>query len=56
MLEDKIRATDYEATAEALEEQVASESYLDYLRDIDKRNKQVGAGHRQGVKAGGGGP
>ena len=41
MLEDKIRATDYEATVEAIEEQVASESYLDYLRDIDRRNKQV---------------
>ncbi|KAA0192139.1 hypothetical protein HAZT_HAZT005153, partial [Hyalella azteca] len=39
MLEDKLRATDYEATADAIEEQVASESYLDYLRDLDKRNK-----------------
>ncbi|KAF2358856.1 OTU domain [Trinorchestia longiramus] len=45
MLEDKLRATDHEATADAIEEQVASESYLDYLRDQDKRKKaqHVGA-------------
>lgn len=33
MLEDKIRATDYEATSEAIEEQVAQQSYLDWLRE-----------------------
>ena len=36
MLEDKIRATDFEATTEAIEEQVAQESYLEFLR----KNKQ----------------
>ncbi|XP_047738988.1 OTU domain-containing protein 5-B isoform X2 [Hyalella azteca] len=51
MLEDKLRATDYEATADAIEEQVASESYLDYLRDLDKRNKaqHVGASSSSSV-------
>merc|ERR1719334_2127669 len=38
MLEDKIRATDWEATNEAIEEQVARESYLIWLRDNEKRN------------------
>jgi len=38
MLEDKIRATDWEATNEAIEEQVARESYLAWLRDNEKRN------------------
>merc|ERR1719400_2910949 len=32
MLEDKIKATDWEATNEAIEEQVARESYLQWLR------------------------
>lgn len=39
MLEDKLRATDWEATNEAIEEQVARESYLQWLRDNEKRNK-----------------
>lgn len=39
MLEDKIRATDFEATTEAIEEQVANESYLEYVRDMEKRKK-----------------
>ena len=39
MLEDKIRATDYEATSEAIEEQVAHESYLQWLRENEKRSK-----------------
>lgn len=38
MLEDKLRATDWEATNEAIEEQVARESYLQWLRDNEKRN------------------
>ena len=38
MLEDKIRATDWEATNEAIEEQVARESYLQWLRDNERRN------------------
>ncbi len=36
MLEDKKRATDWEATNEAIEEQVARESYLQWLRDQEK--------------------
>lgn len=39
MLEDKIRATDYEATSEAIEEQVAHESYLQWLRENENRTK-----------------
>jgi len=38
MLEDKIKATDWEATNEAIEEQVARESYLQWLRDNERRN------------------
>ncbi|KAK9497514.1 hypothetical protein O3M35_004219 [Rhynocoris fuscipes] len=40
MLEDKLRATDWEATNEAIEEQVARDSYLQYLRDNEKREKK----------------
>eukprot|EP00095_Tigriopus_kingsejongensis_P000006 maker-scaffold342_size201858-snap-gene-0.20 protein:Tk00006 transcript:maker-scaffold342_size201858-snap-gene-0.20-mRNA-1 annotation:"hypothetical protein DAPPUDRAFT_302835" len=38
MLEDKLKATDWEATNEAIEEQVARESYLQWLRDNERRN------------------
>ncbi|XP_027730750.1 OTU domain-containing protein 5-like [Vombatus ursinus] len=41
MLEDKKRATDWEATSEAIEEQVAWESYLQWLRDQEKHTRQV---------------
>ena len=37
MLADKLRCTDWEATNEAMEEAVARESYLDWLRDREKR-------------------
>ncbi|XP_022901205.1 OTU domain-containing protein 5-A [Onthophagus taurus] len=39
MLEDKIKATDWEATNEALEEEVARESYIQYFRDAERRLK-----------------
>ncbi|CAG7731651.1 unnamed protein product [Allacma fusca] len=39
MLEDKLRATDWEATNEAIEEQVARESYLQWLKDNERRNR-----------------
>lgn len=42
MLEDKKRATDWEATNEAIEEQVARESYLQWLQDQEKQARQVG--------------
>ncbi|XP_019866106.1 OTU domain-containing protein 5-B isoform X2 [Aethina tumida] len=42
MLEDKIKATDWEATNEAIEEQVARESYIQYFRDTEKRLKDQG--------------
>lgn len=42
MLEDKKRATDWEATNEAIEEQVARESYLQWLQDQEK-GRQVWA-------------
>lgn len=41
MLEDKLRATDWEATNEAIEEQVARDSYLQWLRDTEKREKTL---------------
>ena len=37
MLEDKLRETDWEVTQETIEEQVARESYLQWLRDQEKR-------------------
>ncbi|XP_060537124.1 OTU domain-containing protein 5 isoform X2 [Cylas formicarius] len=42
MLEDKLKATDWEATNEAIEEQVARESYIQYFRDTEKRLKAQG--------------
>ena len=45
MLEDKLRETDWEVTQETIEEQVARESYLQWLRDNEKRartNEPVG--------------
>ncbi|XP_050438980.1 OTU domain-containing protein 5-B-like isoform X2 [Adelges cooleyi] len=39
MLEDKLRATDWEATNDTIEEQIARESYLQWLKDNEKRNK-----------------
>uniref|UniRef100_A0A3B5A6G4 ubiquitinyl hydrolase 1 n=1 Tax=Stegastes partitus TaxID=144197 RepID=A0A3B5A6G4_9TELE len=44
MLEDKKRATDWEATNEAIEEQVARESYLQWLQDQEKQARQVRRG------------
>lgn len=40
MLEDKIRATDWEATNEAIEEQIARESYLQWLRENELRSRK----------------
>lgn len=37
MLEDKLLATDWEATNEAIEEQVARESYLEWLSENENR-------------------
>lgn len=48
MLEDKKRATDWEATNEAIEEQVARESYLQWLRDQEKQARQVSEGGEGG--------
>ncbi|KAL1493028.1 hypothetical protein ABEB36_011170 [Hypothenemus hampei] len=42
MLEDKLKATDWEATNEAIEEQIARESYIQYFRDTEKRLKDQG--------------
>ncbi|XP_022252713.1 OTU domain-containing protein 5-A-like isoform X2 [Limulus polyphemus] len=40
MLEDKLRATDWEATNEAIEEQIARESYLEWLRENEQRTRK----------------
>lgn len=37
MLEDKLRSTDWEATYEAIEEAVARESYLSWLREQERK-------------------
>eukprot|EP00118_Oscarella_pearsei_P014412 m.123261 g.123261 ORF g.123261 m.123261 type:complete len:547 (+) comp37818_c0_seq4:23-1663(+) len=39
MLEDKMRATDWEATGDALEEAVARESYFEWLKENEKRSR-----------------
>ena len=49
MLEDKLRSTDWEATYEAIEEAVARESYLTWLRE---QEKQTGTS-RQGLQVSG---
>ncbi|XP_014675094.1 PREDICTED: LOW QUALITY PROTEIN: OTU domain-containing protein 5-like [Priapulus caudatus] len=49
MLEDKVRATDWEATNEAIEEQVARESYLQWLRDNEKRATNEPVSHPGGL-------
>lgn len=41
MMEDKLRATDWEATNEAIEEQVARDSYLQWIKDNEKRDKAL---------------
>ena len=43
MIEDKLKATDWEATDVAVAEQVARESYLQWLADQEKARK-AGAG------------
>ncbi|XP_071810412.1 OTU domain-containing protein 5-A-like [Asterias amurensis] len=40
MLEDKLRATDWEATNDAIEEQIARESYMQWLRDNEERARK----------------
>lgn len=40
MLEDKLRATDWEATNEALEKQVAQDSYLQWVKENEMRNRK----------------
>jgi OTU domain-containing protein 5 len=41
MLEDKLRETDWEVTQESLEEQVARESYLHWLREQEKSTRRT---------------
>lgn len=43
MMEDKLKATDWEATNEVIEEQVARESYLQWCKDNENRRKQLQA-------------
>lgn len=40
MFEDKLKTTDWEATNEAIEEQIARESYLQWCREKHKAQKQ----------------
>lgn len=41
MLEDKLRATDWEATNEVIEEQVARESYLQWFKDNERHKRSM---------------
>ncbi|XP_058119195.1 OTU domain-containing protein 5-A isoform X2 [Anopheles coustani] len=54
MFEDKLKTTDWEATNEAIEEQIARESYLQWCRD-NMRNGGAGRGGSGGGGVGGGG-
>lgn len=40
MFEDKLKTTDWEATNEAIEEQIARESYLQWCREKHQKQKQ----------------
>lgn len=40
MFEDKIRETDWEVTQETIEEQVARESYLQWLRENESQSRR----------------
>ncbi|XP_058062928.1 OTU domain-containing protein 5 [Anopheles bellator] len=44
MFEDKLKTTDWEATNEAIEEQIARESYLQWCRDNMRNSNTGGAG------------
>ncbi|XP_052869469.1 uncharacterized protein LOC128275113 [Anopheles cruzii] len=48
MFEDKLKTTDWEATNEAIEEQIARESYLQWCRD-NMRNSNTGGSGAGGV-------
>lgn len=41
MLKDKMKLTDWEKTEQELERQVASESYMEYLRQIERQSEQT---------------
>merc|ERR1719427_1675580 len=51
MFEDKIKETDWEATNEAIEEQVARESYLQWLQDQEKAARQGQKSHTRSATA-----
>ncbi|UXI19926.1 60S ribosomal protein l17 [Sarcoptes scabiei] len=40
LLDDEIRETDWEATNDAIEEQIARESYIEWLRENERRHTQ----------------
>ena len=40
MMEDKLKATDFEATNEEIEEQVARESYITWIKENELRNSE----------------
>ena len=41
MFEDKLKTTDWEATNEAIEEQIARESYLQWCRENLRKSRAV---------------
>ena len=50
MLDDKLKATDWEATNEEIMELVARESYLQWLKDNEKRQNIVKKKNYFGMK------
>lgn len=52
MFEDKLKTTDWEATNEAIEEQIARESYLQWCRDKHQAQKQTQQLHQQLIMPG----
>ena len=44
MLKDKLRETDWEITDEAINEQVARESYTQWLEDCQKQKRRAPVG------------
>ena len=50
MLEDKLRETDWELTQESIEEQVARESYLQWLKEQEAASRQPGPVSKAGSR------
>lgn len=50
MFEDKLKTTDWEATNEAIEEQIARESYIQWCRE-NRHSQMLASGHHYNIKS-----